>query len=533
MKRASSPSEPQVKLILLVILAALPCGYFLAQMHPLVLVLSTSDHLLLHLVETIIAIGFCMGIFALVATLHTLYRMHRRLHAHQTAEHVAIELAKQDELTGLPNRRKLDEDFNRLMDMVEVDQIRAVFMLDIDGFKPVNDVYGHGVGDQLLTTFATRLTREIGDQGLVARLGGDEFAIITPVLEDKEDAVQIARRVIAAIRDPFEIDSREIRVGTGIGIALFPRDGHSASELLRRADIALYRAKTSGSSNFRFFELAMDATILQRSLLEQRIRRAMSEKKIEPEFQPIVRLQDGMILGFEALARWHDPEFGSVPPREFIPIAEDVGLISELTEAILVKACKAARRWPNTIGLSLNISALKLQEQTFPLRLAAILAEHELLPHRLMLDITEPRLLRHTRQLQPVLEQLCEQGVRLALDDFGIGTSSLTFLRAHPFDTVKIHGQFSGGILDDPEKAAVVEAILILARGMGIRTVAEGIEDPALINRLQTLGCHAGQGHVFGPAVSADVATKLAARGYLFPASPDDHDSSGAMARLA
>ncbi|WP_209015275.1 putative bifunctional diguanylate cyclase/phosphodiesterase [Roseibium limicola] len=469
--------------------------------------------------ETLVSIGFCMGIFAIVAAAFSLTRMKHRLTEHRHAENAAIELAKHDALTGLPNRRKLDDSFNDLMDQVQPDECRAVLMLDVDGFKPVNDLYGHGVGDILLCKFAERLTLEVGSEGLVARLGGDEFAIVSPVLSEKPDAGSLARRLLAAIQKPFDIEGREIRIGSGVGISLFPDDGHSSSELLRRADIALYRAKTSGTSLFRFFEIEMDASILHRSLLEQRLRRAMDSDALKPEYQPIIRLSDNKIIGFEALARWYDPDFGYVPPNQFIPIAEDAGMISELTENILRQACKAASRWPDDIDLSLNISSLKLQEQGFPLKLAAVLAESGVLPQRITLDISEAALSRNVKLSHPVLRQLADSGIKLALDDYGVGNSSLNILRQLPIDTVKIDDNFVCGVLKDPECAAMVEAVLVLTKGLNLRVVAEGLEQKEIVDWLSDRQCEAGQGHYFGTSLTAEAATKLVqAGGWIAPA---------------
>lgn len=494
---------------LLMLGTAIAFGYLVSQTQPLRLIFEETGPEFIPLLEAIVSAGFCFGMLNLVLSAVRVAGMKKRLRDHHKAEFAAMELAKHDELTGLPNRRKLDESFDELMDEIDAEQCRAVLMLDMDGFKPVNDVYGHAVGDALLCALAERLQAEIRDRGLVARLGGDEFAIVSPPLNTKEEAASLARQLLDTIRTPFEINGREIRVGSGIGISLFPSDGYSASELLRRADIALYRAKTSGTSRFRFFEKEMDACILHRSLLEQHLRRAMKNNDLTPEFLPIVRLSDNKVIGFEALARWYDQEFGQVPPEQFIPIAEDAGLISDLTEAILRKAADCAGEWPTEYGLSVNISYLKLQEQSFPLRLAALLADTGVSPNRVSLDITEAALHRNIKLSYPVLRQLADSGIRLALDDYGVGSSSLNFLRDFPIDTVKIHQNYTSGIVSNEECSSMVEAIMVLAKGLKLKVIAEGVQDKAAVERLIEMGCDSAQGHYFGPHLNGHEALHL------------------------
>ncbi len=354
--------------------------------------------------------------------------------------------ALHDPLTGLPNRRHIEMVFPSMVHMMEPDEFRAVIMMDIDGFKPVNDVYGHSFGDLLLKEFAGRLIEAVGEGGLVARLGGDEFAIVTGVLANKDAAAGVARRVLNRVQEPFLIGARQVTVGSGIGIAVFPDNGYSIVELLRRADVALYRAKTSGRSTFRFFETEMDAAILHRTLLEQRLRGAIAGNQISPHFQPVWNLRSEKIAGFEALARWTDRDFGKVPPSHFIPIAEDCGLMPELTDHLLMKSCEAALRWPADIYLSFNLSPVQLHDRMLPLRILTILGNTGFPPERLEIEITENALIKDPKTAREILGQLSEAGMRIALDDFGTGHSSLRYLRDFRVDRIKVDRSFIAGM---------------------------------------------------------------------------------------
>ncbi|NBN64367.1 EAL domain-containing protein [Microvirga tunisiensis] len=441
-----------------------------------------------------------------------LWRM-RRLRAEASRQEAAaadaLALAQHDALTGLPNRRRLEQAFPSMVHLLDPGQHRAVMMMDMDGFKPINDVYGHSFGDELLREFADRLVETVGDEGLVARLGGDEFAIVTPVLENKDAATGIARRLLNRIQEPFVVGERQVSVSTGIGIAVFPDNGYSIVELLRRADVALYRAKTSGRATFRFFEVAMDAAILHRTLLEQRLRVAISSKAIEPHFQPVLDLKSRRVVGFEALARWTDRDFGTVPPSQFIAIAEDCGLMPELTDHLLRSACEAAATWPKDQYLSFNISPVQLQDRMLPLKVLTILNQTGMDPRRLELEITENSLVRDPKTAKEILDQLSSTGIRIALDDFGTGHSSLRYLREFHIDTLKIDQSFVARMSSDEESAAIIRAILGLSRGLGIETVAEGIEQRDQIEALNTQGCRFGQGFLFSAAVPASDVNRL------------------------
>lgn len=450
---------------------------------------------------------------ALISALVYFYRKYtetsRLLSHHKDAQESANELAHRDTLTGLSNRRRFEQVFSDLTETADTDLYRGVFMLDLDGFKPINDVYGHAFGDGLLRIFADRLIEVIGDKGLVARLGGDEFAIVTPSLETKEEAAAIASRIIKKVDERFCLDGRQVSIGTGIGISIFPDDGYSSAELLRRADIALYRAKNAGRSSFRFFEVEMDAAILHRTLLEQRLRAALSNKEILPKFQPIFDLTTNKVVAFESLARWTDQDFGNVPPSQFIPIAEESSMISDLSSFLLEESCKAAVTWPPHIGLNFNLSAVQLRDPHLPERIVSILRVTGMTAQRLTLEITETSLVKDPDKAKTVLEELAQAGITIALDDFGTGHSSLRYLREFPINKVKIDRTFTSTMGHDQESNAIIQAILGLSKGLDIEVVAEGIESADLVSTLAANGCQYGQGFYFGDAAPADQVGQL------------------------
>ncbi|MCV0426695.1 MAG: EAL domain-containing protein [Roseibium sp.] len=436
-------------------------------------------------------------------------RLRQELTARSSAHSEALALAQHDPLTGLPNRRRLLEAFPDLTNEVKSDDFRAIMMLDLDGFKPINDVYGHEFGDNLLRSFAVRLTEILGKDGIVARLGGDEFAIVSPVFKEKSEATGFARRLLTRINERFELGERQISIGTGIGIALYPHDGYAITELLRRADIALYRAKSSGRSTYRFFEVDMDASILHRTLLEQRLRRAIDDHQVNAHYQPILDMDTGKIAGFEALARWTDSDFGMVPPTQFIPIAEDCGIISELTRHLLNDACRAAKDWPEELYLSFNLSPVQLQDPALPNQIRSILEQCGFDPKRLVLEITETSLVKNPEFAKRLLTELNDAGISIALDDFGAGHSSMSYLRDFPIQKVKIDRSFTERMLVDKQCGAIVEAILVLSKGLDIEAVAEGIEENDVHEALSTNGCHYGQGFLYAEAVAAEDAADL------------------------
>lgn len=494
-----------------VILAATGLLVFLAAEYHLLVHsgLSRADAAGIELAEVAI-IAAVLGAFLLVAIRRGRAQA-RELRRRIVAEARAHELAFQDPLTGLPNRRQFDES---VMQAVEsppgADRAHAILMLDLNGFKFINDTHGHPIGDIVLKEVGTRLAaivRETGDH--VARLGGDEFGIVATHVRGAEDANGIALRIIDVLRAPIESGEGQHVVGAGVGIALYPRDGSTAEEIVRRADVALYRAKSEPGCGIRFFEQEMDAHIRERALVEAELRRAIRERAIRPYYQPIVELGTDKIVGFEALARWHHATMGEVAPERFMPVAEACGLMSELGDHLLRTACRDACSWPANTTLAFNVSPVQLRNPTFGLRVMAILGETGLAPSRLELEITENTLVRDLKIADEVLGSLRAAGVRVALDDFGTGYSSLYHLKKFKFDRIKIDRSFVESMVEESQSATIVRALLGLGHGLGVSITAEGIERGAQKDALVGEGCDHGQGFLFSRAMSASDAAAL------------------------
>jgi diguanylate cyclase (GGDEF)-like protein len=439
--------------------------------------------------------------------------LEREIRRRLGAERRAHELAHTDALTGLANRRAFERALAAATKAPPgAEEVHAVLMLDLNGFKKINDVYGHAEGDEVLIGIAARLKSATRDRDLVARLGGDEFAILALHLTGPEGATSVAMRVIAGLQDPIQVQSRAHRVGLGIGIALSPRDGDEADEILRKADIALYRAKAEPQSAVHFFEEEMDRHVRERSLMERELAAAIGTPGLRPWYQPIVDLGTNRVVGFEALARWSHPELGDVPPDRFIPIAESCGLIRELGDSLLRQALTDARSWPEHVILSFNISPAQLKDRTLGLRILGMLAETGVSPRRLEIEITESAIVRDLEAAQEVLSSLREAGVSIALDDFGTGYSSLYHLRNFKLDKIKIDRSFVHAMGSEEESAAIVRALAGLGNGLGLTTVAEGIESAEECDALLQQGCQQGQGFLFSQAVPASETAAFFAR---------------------
>jgi len=434
----------------------------------------------------------------------------REITARQRAEDRAQYLALADTLTGLPNRRQFESRLESALDRMRGDHARfALMMIDLDRFKPVNDVFGHAVGDQVLIAFSKRVGALIGSEAVLARFGGDEFALLLGPIVDVEEPTRLARRIVAAVARPFDAANAQVTLGTSVGVAIAPQDGETAEELLRRADIALYRAKTGGRNTFRFFEEEMDAQVKRRAEIERDLRRAIDEGTVRPNYQPIIDLRDGAIIGFEALARWNHPTFGELEPEQFIAIAEDAGMIIPLADHLLRCAARDAVGWPSEIKLSFNISRMQLADPMLVLRILHVLAETGLSPTRLEVEISEDALVSEVTAAKEALSAFHAAGVRIALDDFGTGNSSLRHLRECHFDRLKIDRTFVQSMIASNDSATFVSAILDLSKALGLPVSAEGIEDEAVIAPLREHGCSEGQGFRFSEAVPADEALRL------------------------
>jgi diguanylate cyclase (GGDEF)-like protein len=450
----------------------------------------------------------CLGL--LVLSLRLLLAQRREVARRIKAEREARELALHDALTGLPNRRLFDQDLKAAIAAPpHRGGAHAVFLLDLNDFKRVNDICGHGVGDEVLIEVSRRLVRAVREGDLVSRFGGDEFAILASQLAGSEDATSIALRVIKELEEPITVGSVQHNIGVGIGIALVPQDGQEAADALRKADIALYRAKAKSGSAVRFFETEMDRWIHERNFVERELRDAIRKKQIEPYYQPIMDLRTKQVVGFETLARWRHPTLGDVPPERFIPIAESTGLINELSDYLLRQAVSAAREWPDSVTLSFNISPLQLKDRTLGLRILSILAEAGFSPRRLEIELTEAALVRVLDEAQEILGGLRAAGVRIALDDFGTGYSSLYHLRNFKLDKIKIDRSFVENMEREPEAAALVRALLGLGLGLGLTVTAEGVEQTTQATALLGDGCQQAQGLLYSKALSAAEALGL------------------------
>lgn len=420
------------------------------------------------------------------------------------AEQHARKLAFQDPLTGLPNRRQFDEALNAAIAAPpRAGGSHAVFLLDLNGFKQVNDVYGHGAGDELLNIVAQRLSTAVRDGDLVARLGGDEFAILSKHLMGAEAATNIAMRVLHALEEPILAGRKSHQVESGIGIALIPSDATTLREALRKADIALYRAKSERRSALRFFEEEMDRRVQERDQLDRDLRAAIAADRIRPFFQPVVDLKMNNVIGFEAIPRWMDASLGEIPLDRFIPVAEENGMIHELFEGILRQSCAAAAHWPADVTLALDIFPSQLKDPTLHARILSVLEASGVVPARLELEIAESSLVRDLEGAQEILGALRKAGVRIVLDNFGTGYSSLYHLRNFKLDKIKIDRSFIE-TLGSRESSQIVSALVGLGHGLGLTIVAEGVKDPTQRASLLATGCEQGQGFLFSGPVPAE-----------------------------
>jgi len=460
-------------------------------------------------VDDIIFVSFVLGILLLIYGFRRYQDLSREIKARRGAELEARNLARHDPLTGLPNRRFFTDKLDSCLRSVSETQPIAILMLDLDGFKTVNDTHGHAMGDKALREFAQRVSAILRVEEVLARIGGDEFAIIMPRIDSLDDPTNLARRIAAAVAEPFVIDGAVAEFGVGVGISIAPNDGVDPDELLKRADRALYRAKGAGRSSVRFFEPEMDAHVERRIQIEREFRKAIGSNDIVPYYQPLVSLDGNSIIGFEALARWESEELGSVPPGVFIPIAEETGLINVLGDQLLRRACLDASAWPANFVLAFNVSPVQLRDSTIGLRILSILGQTGFSPRRLEIEITESALV-NVASAQSVIDELRRVGVRIALDDFGTGYATLTQLLSFHLDKIKIDRSFVSRLDQSEDSLVIVRAILGLAKGFGLTTTAEGIEDVEQLARLKEIGCAEGQGYLFGKAVpAAEIAVLL------------------------
>jgi diguanylate cyclase (GGDEF)-like protein len=417
-------------------------------------------------------------------------------------------MAHYDALTDLPNRALMREHLERRIAELANGKPFAIVYIDVDEFKDVNDTLGHEIGDELLRHIANRLSSCVTSEDLVARLGGDEFAIIKSS-GNQADLTKFAEKILETLRTPVNCKGQELLVDASLGIAVAPDHSDNVDDLLKCADLAMYAAKASGRRTFRFFDTEYQAKSLQRRHLEADLRRAVAAGEFEVHYQPLVDLATDAVTCCEALLRWRHPQRGSVSPAEFIPLAEQTGLISEIGEWVLGEACREAVSWPSHIRLAVNVSPVQFRSQTLALKVASALAEAGLAPERLELEITETVLIRDDEEALVILEQLRTLGVRIALDDFGTGYSSLSYLHRFPFDKIKIDRSFIHDIGELADSSPIVQAVVTMATARQMVTTAEGVETEAQRKALKQLGCSQMQGYLFSPALGASQLKQL------------------------
>lgn len=435
------------------------------------------------------------------------------------AEAQIAHMALHDMLTGLPNRVQFRNDMEAALSTMR-DAPLAILSLDLDYFKNVNDTLGHPVGDELLKSVGARLSSLLRAEDKVARLGGDEFAIVQMGVEQPIAATGLAERLVREMAEPFIVDDHQIVIGASVGISLAPGDGRDADRLMKNADMALYRAKEEGRGTFRFFEPEMDARMQSRRRLELDLRRAIVVGEFELLYQPLVRLDTDSITGCEALLRWNHPQRGVMLPAEFVPLAEEIGLINQIGAWALATACAEARGWPDDTRVAINLSAIQFKSGHLVRDVVAALEASGLPADRLELEITEAVLLSETTATLDTLNELHRVGVRISMDEFGTGYSSLGYLRKFSFDKIKIDQSFIGDITHKADSMAIVRAVAGLSNTLGIATTAEGVETEAQLSQLRKEGCTEAQGGLFStPKNAAEIGRLLAERVPAVPAS--------------
>ena len=430
----------------------------------------------------------------------------------KAAEAQIAAMASHDALTGLPNRTLFHQRLDTALADAQRGGCAALLSVDVDNFKGINDTLGHAAGDALLRSVAARLLSCVRASDTVARLGGDEFAVLNVGVRNAEDAMACGRRIVEALAEPVDIDGQRLVVTASVGITITPADGTKADALLNNADVALYRAKSEGRNTYRLFVPEMDLRLRAKRGLEVELRQALIDRAFMLLYQPIVRVEDNSVVAFEALVRWQHATRGLVGPAEFIPAAEETGVIVELGAWVLHSACREAASWPKDVRISVNLSPVQFKSGTLVETVAEALAASGLAPHRLDLEITESVLLQENDRTRAALHALRELGVGISLDDFGTGYSSLGYIRSFPFDRIKIDRSFVAEMSESTESGAIVRAVIGLGKTLGIATVAEGVETRDQLRHLDVEGCTEAQGFFFSrPRPSDEVPALLRA----------------------
>ncbi len=458
-----------------------------------------GDPILQRLMPIAMFSAIAIIMFAWLAFVHVTRVTDNMLRSEERAQH----MAGHDTLSGLPNRLRFTEHLTSLLSRCEQDGGGlSVLFIDLDKFKEVNDTYGHAAGDFVIVGCAERMASQLRANDVLARFGGDEFAIIQTGVKSAHDAELLARRIIDAIRPAFQIGGAEAYVGASIGIALAPENGTDAAELMRLADIAMYRAKNEGRNRACFFEQRMDDTLRLRKVVEDDLRHAISRNELELHYQPQVAADGSRIVGVEALVRWRHPVHGIIPPLEFIGIAEERGIIIQLGEWVIRRACLDAARWGD-VTVACNVSAIQFRQPDFVQSVSNALADTNFDPARLELELTESIVVADADQAEASMIDLRAMGIKLALDDFGTGYSSLIYLRRFAFDKIKLDKSFLDSLEDTGESAILVHSVVHLGRALGLTVTAEGVETMEQQRFLQAVGCHLLQGYLFAKPVPA------------------------------
>jgi diguanylate cyclase (GGDEF)-like protein/PAS domain S-box-containing protein len=425
---------------------------------------------------------------------------HEDITDRQKAQEQIAHMARHDALTDLPNRVLLRERLEQELKRVKRGECLAMLCLDLDHFKSVNDTLGHPIGDTLLKLVADRLRGCTREPDTIARLGGDEFAIIMTQLQQPSDAAALAKRIRDSVMRPYQIDGHQIISDISIGISIAPIDGTEPDRLMKNADLALYGAKSEGRGTYRFFEQEMDTRMKARRDLEMDLRNALANNQLELYYQPLVNLQTNEISAFEALLRWNHPTRGMISPADFIPIAEETGLIIPIGDWVVVTACEQAVNWPDHVKVAVNLSPAQLKNRNLVKVVSTALAESGMAANRLQLEITESLLMQNTFSTLATLHELRKLGVQIAMDDFGTGYSSLSYLRSFPFDKIKIDRSFIQDLSNGAEPLAIVNAVAGLAKCLNMVSTAEGVETQQQFDALQAVGCTEMQGYLFSKA---------------------------------
>jgi diguanylate cyclase (GGDEF)-like protein len=420
-------------------------------------------------------------------------------------------LAKSDVLTGLANRRALREGLCEAIRRADQDKTKlAVLMIDLDRFKPINDRHGHIIGDLVLKEVAKRLAMVVRGGELRGRHGGDEFIAVVEYSSDDEIPRRVGRRLVEALCAPMSFDGITVEIGASVGIAIYPNDAAGDEELVRKADMALYRAKGEGRCDVRFYDMTMERDMAARSEFGEELKRAIRGGGIAPYFQPLVELATGRICGFEVLSRWQHPARGLIPPGEFIHIAEEAGLINELTMGVLQKACLDARSLPPEVSIAINVAPRQIQDERLSQKILAVLTRTRFPAERLEIELTEHALVSDIASAREVIVSLKKLGIKVALDDFGTGYSSLSYLSELPFDKIKIDRSFIRTLHERAESGKIVAAIIGLGSSLGVPTIAEGVESEQDAAVLRSMGCTIAQGYFYSvPVPAAELSTVM------------------------